>query len=59
MASTYKSAAIITVHDAPAMTAKGRRQIAAWMRKQADFLELDGKALAKRFTARYQYKEKE
>lgn len=55
MTPTEKSAAIITIHDAPNMTAKGRRQIAAWMRRQADFLEGHGKLLAKRFTARYRY----
>lgn len=48
-----KSAAIITIHDAPAMTKRGRRAIAQWMRKQAACLEHDGRALATRFTARY------
>jgi hypothetical protein len=52
---SIKSAAILTVKDAPAMTKRGRRAIANWLRKQADFLEHDGKALAKRFTARYLY----
>jgi hypothetical protein len=51
-----KSAAIITIKDAPEMTKRGRRQIAEWMRKQADFLEFEGKAFSKRFTARYLYR---
>jgi hypothetical protein len=51
-----KSAAIITVKDAPEMTKRGRRQVASWMRKQADFLEFEGKAFSKRFTARYLYR---
>jgi hypothetical protein len=54
--ATHKSAAIVTIHDASGMTAKGRRQIAAWLRRQADFVEKDGKALASRFTARYLYR---
>jgi hypothetical protein len=51
-----KSAAIITIKDAPEMTKRGRRQVASWMRKQADFLEFEGKALSNRFTARYLYR---
>lgn len=51
-----KSAAVLTIHDAPRMTAKGRRQIAAWLKKQAAFLTKDGGAFAKRFTARYLYR---
>lgn len=50
-----KSAATITIHDAPNMTKRGRRSIAAWMRKQAAFLETGGDKLSKRFTARYLY----
>lgn len=58
MQTKEKSAAIITVHDAENMTAKGRRDIAKWMRRQADFLEQHGKEFSKRFTARYLYNEK-
>jgi hypothetical protein len=53
--SNLKSAAIVTIRDAEHMTAKGRRDIAAWLRKQADALVKDGKLYAKRFTARYLY----
>ena len=58
MAVKEKSAAIITIRDAEHMTAKGRREIATWMRQQADFLEQHGKEFSKRFTARYLYNEK-
>jgi hypothetical protein len=53
---TEKSAAIITIKDAPSMSKKGRRQIAAWMRRQATFLEESGHVLSSRFTARYLYR---
>lgn len=52
-----KSAAVLTVYAAPDMTAKGRRQIAAWLKRQADMLVKEGKNYApKRFTARYLYR---
>ena len=51
-----KSAAILTVKDAPKMTPRGRKQIATWLRRQAAFLESDGKRFASRFTARYLYR---
>ena len=50
-----KSAAIVTIKDAPSMTKRGRRQIAAWLRKHADWLEQDGDKYSKRFTGRYLY----
>lgn len=50
-----KSAAIVTIKDAPNMTAKGRRAVAKWLKRQADFLLSDHKNLSKRFTARYLY----
>lgn len=52
-----KSAAIVTIHAAPKMTPKGRRQIAAWLRRQADMLVKEGKNYTEtRFTARYLYR---
>lgn len=51
----FHSAAIVTIRDAGNMTTKGRRDIAKWLRKQADFLLKNHKQLSKRFTARYQY----
>ena len=50
-----QSAAILTVKRAHEMTKRGRKQIAAWLRRQADFLEKDGDKFASRFTARYLY----
>lgn len=52
---TEKSAAILTIHDAANMSAKGRRDVVAWLKRQAGFLETHSKQLAKRFTARYIY----
>lgn len=49
------SAAIITIKDAPSMTKRGRRAIAAWLRKHAMWLEQDGDKYSKRFTGRYIY----
>lgn len=54
--SKEKSAAIVTVKDAPKMTKRGRKAIAKWLREQADFLEQYGNEFAGRFTARYLYK---
>lgn len=48
------SAAIITIHGPGRMSAKGRRQIAAWMRRTANDLESLGDQYTEtRFTARY------
>lgn len=52
---TY-AAAVLTVRDAQKMTKKGRKDIAAWLRRQAAFLEQHGQEYAKRFTARYHYR---
>lgn len=51
----HKSAAVLTIRDAPKMGAKGKRDIANWLRRQADFLLKDGDQFANRFTARYLY----
>lgn len=48
-----QSAAIVTIRQANTMTKKGRTAIAAWLRRQAQFLEEDGDQFASRFTARY------
>ncbi len=50
-----KSAAILTVFNAPNMTPKGRRQIVAWLKRQTSFLEKYPDQLARRWTARYLY----
>ena len=51
-----KSAAILTVKDGHKMTRKGRKDIAAWLRRQASFLERHGDQFSGRFTARYLYR---
>lgn len=56
--SKVKSAAVLTVRDAPNMTPEGKKAIAEWLRKQAKMLVKEGKNYSKRFTARYLYPEK-
>ena len=51
-----KSAAIITIKHADAMTKKGRRDVAEWLRMHANYLLEHGKEYAPRFTARYLYR---
>jgi hypothetical protein len=51
-----KSAAIVTIKDAPKMSRKGRKDIASWLRRQATFLEKHADQFAGRFTARYIYR---
>jgi hypothetical protein len=51
-----KSAAIVTIHSADEMTKRGRKAIAAWLRRQAAMLEASGHVYASRFTGRYLYK---
>ena len=51
-----KSAAILTIRDAPTMGERGRKAIAAWLRRQAGFLERHAKELSPRFRARYLYR---
>lgn len=52
-----KSAAVLTVNHPDVMTPQGRREIAAWLRRQAYMLVRDGDQYASRFTARYLYRE--
>lgn len=51
-----KEAARVVILRGSDMTLRGRRQIAAWLRRQAKFLERHGDELAPRFTARWLYK---
>jgi hypothetical protein len=44
---------MLTVFGAAEMSERGRRRIAAWLRRQADYLEEDGGHYARRFIARY------
>lgn len=51
-----KSAAIVTIRKANTMTKRGRKAVAAWLRRQAMFLERRGPEFSDRFTARYLYR---
>jgi len=51
-----KTAASITIYGADNMTLKGRRDVAHWMREQADFLVKYGEGYARRVQSRYLYK---
>lgn len=55
-AGQQKSAAIVTIRDAGRMTKKGRRAIAAWLRRHAEWLEQHGDQYSTRFTGRYLYR---
>jgi hypothetical protein len=51
-----KTAARMTINAPGAMTAKGRRDIATWMRRQADHMLKQGKQYTTgRFTAAFNY----
>lgn len=51
-----RAAATLHVVDAAGMSPKGRGEIAAWLRKQADALQAQGDNYAARFRARYLYR---
>ena len=51
-----KVAAVFTVYRASDMNKRGRRNIAIWLRKQADDLITEGKNYSKRTVCRYLYK---
>lgn len=52
---TEKTAAIITIKDGAIMTENGRKEIAKWMRYQAQVLLQDGENFSKQYRARYVY----
>ena len=53
-----KSAAIVTIFRAPLMSTRGRRDIAKWLRWQAELLETQGKSMSPiRYTGRYLYRD--
>jgi len=53
----YKSAAILTIKDASAMSEKGRRDIVEWLHNRADDLEESASRMAPTFRARFIYPE--
>ena len=50
-----KSAAILTVKDGDKMTKQGRKKVAAWIHRQANYLIKNGDKFASRRIARYLY----
>lgn len=56
MKSKLSSAAILTIKEIDQMTPSGRKRLAAWIRKQADFLLKHSRELAPTWRARYLYK---
>lgn len=46
---------LLTLKDYDNYSSKGRRDIAAWLRRHAKFLEQHGNQYSKRFTGRYLY----
>lgn len=55
MNTKTKSAAVLTVFDAPRFSKKGRKAIAEWLKRQAGFILNNSEQLSKRFSARYLY----
>lgn len=55
-AAAEKTAAVVTIFNAPGMTPEGRKEVAAWLRCQAAMLVKDGPLYTEgRFTGRYIY----
>jgi hypothetical protein len=54
---TEKSAAVLTIFKANEMTEQGRRDIARWLRRHANWLVKEGDNYSERFTGRYIYME--
>lgn len=52
-----KPAAVLTINHPEIMNKRTRAAIAKWIRKQADFFEENHGELAKRYTARYHYRD--
>lgn len=52
-AKIYIAVAVLTLKGAGEMTKRERKQVAQWLRKQADALESSGDNYASRFRARY------
>jgi len=50
-----KTAARVTIYEAPKMSRQGRLSVARWLMRQAKLLLRKNDKLASRFTARYNY----
>lgn len=55
-ATKPKSAAVLTIIDAPNMTPSGLKSIAKWLHDQAHALAREGKLYGPRMTTRYLYR---
>lgn len=55
MSDKEQSAAILTIKSAAKMAKRGKRDIANWLRKQADLLESEGQYYSDGYRARYIY----
>jgi phage-related minor tail protein len=55
MKKNLKTAAVLTIKEIDQMTPSGRRTLAKWLKKQADFLVRHSKELAPTWRARYLY----
>ena len=53
-----KSAAIVTMKNAPDMTRRGRKAVANWLRQNATYVEDYGDGLGKCFVTRYLYSDR-
>lgn len=52
-----KTAAVVTINKASIMTKRGRKEIADWLRRHADWLVEHGAEYSPRFRGRYIYSE--
>lgn len=53
-----KTAAVVTIHRASEMTAKGRNRIAKWLESRAKLLRKHSNLMAKRFVSTYSFSAK-
>jgi hypothetical protein len=53
-----KAIAVVTIRNAPAMTRRGRKDVAKWMYRTATWLDEHGDDLGKSFVARYYVRSK-
>jgi len=51
-----KAAAVVTIRGADKMTPKGRKQVAAWLRRHAAYLTKHGKSYGPTMRGRYLYR---
>lgn len=52
---SFESAAVVTIRNPGCMTSLGRKAVAKWLRKEAEYLEKHWNLMAPRYTARFRY----